>query len=226
MKTIWLVNAGGRKRRRRNPALAIYSIANGKGRKMAKGRKSAHRRRRTSSGASRRIHANPRRRHSRRRHYRRNPAFAGGGGFLPPIKQIAGGIAGAGLVTVGTRFVQRNVPQIPSDGPAGAAVSAILAILAGKLGGRFLGRDVGNAIALGGLIKTGDALASQYVYPMIPGLGAYLDPGMGAYLNDSGLSAYMGSGAQVQAIPSGDVGDDDEGFGDITPSRLDADSRF
>jgi len=175
----------------------------------------ARRRRRSSSRAS--TH--------RRRHARRNPAaFGGMRRLIPGPKRIIAGVAGAVASRAIPGYAARWLPQIPIDGVGGLVVRAAAAIGAGFVAGKFLGAQVGEDMAFGGLITVADEAGRMYIYPQI-GLSAYLDPNLHAYL-DPRLGQYMGPGNMLPT--AGDLAELDE-LTDVTDyeaTRLDPSNRF
>lgn len=170
---------------------------------------------------------------ARRRHIRRNPGMLGLGNIkslIPPVRQIAEGALGAAATRMIPALAANYIsPAIPTHGPAGYAVKAGAALLAGMAGSAVLGPQSGRNIAAGGFIILADQVLRENVYPSLPvPLGAYLGhEGMGAYLGQ-----YLNPGAVLPALPgSHDLGDymdvEDGEFGSMDqPSRLDANERL
>jgi len=171
----------------------------------------------------------PARRHRRRaqgrHHARRNPGgFSGMKRLIPGPKRIVAGVAGAVASRMIPGYASQWLPQIPSDGIGGLVVRAAAAIGGGWLAGKFLGAQVGEDFAFGGLITVADEAGRLYVYPQL-GLSAYLDPQLHAYL-DPRLGQYMGPGNMLPT--SGDLVEleDLSSVTDYEATRLDPSNRF
>ena len=165
------------------------------------------------------------RRPSRRRGARRNPpTFGAVRRLIPGPKRIVAGVAGAVASRMIPGYAARWLPQIPVDGVGGLVVRAAAAIGAGWVAGQFLGNQIGEDMAFGGLVTVADEAGRMYIYPQI-GLAAYLDPSLHAYL-DPRLGQYMGPGNLLPTAT--DVLDLDElnTVTDYEASRLDPANRF
>lgn len=204
------------KRRRKNPAhLRKYQSKawmdkirpnkKRRRRKRAKAAPARRRRRRVSSSNPKRRRVMARRRRTsgrkRRRSYRRNPPR------LNIMKQLTEGAVGAFQVLSG-KAVARIVPQtvgLPTDGAAGLATQAGVAVVLGMLANRMLGREAGKMILVGALTAPVESFIVGANIPLLsPALSAYpsyqvLRPGAGngvaAY---NRLSAYPGASADVE----------------------------
>lgn len=245
--------------KRKNPGLAIVSNPPKKRRKTAMARRMPPRHRSgPKKGQFRKRAGGSRKRRTRRRRNpggqtfsaptksmraaprsnppRRRRRRSGGGGRklfgfkFPPIKTVAAGTAGMALSRIVPGYAARFLPMIPTAGPLGLVVRAFAAVLVGNIGGRFLGRAVGDAMAFGGLIAVADDAAALYVYPMIgvpgasAGMGAYLDEGLGAYV-PTGVGSYLSPGATLP-YSSGLSGLVYQGEEDAGVGRLDAGNRL
>jgi hypothetical protein len=197
-----------RSRRRNAPLLAV----------------NPRRRRRRSSvrRTTRRIlyRAAPRRRSRRRRNPGRSRRILGNlGSFIPPPRRIAAGVAGAAATRVIPAVASRYLPMIPTTGIAGLGVKAAAAVVGGAIVARFYNRQVGEDMALGGLIVVADEAARTFVYPSLP------LPGLSAFL---GMGQYLSPGATVPALPP--FGEDFDQYDDLSgfdvPARLDTNERL
>lgn len=209
---------------------------NSKGRFMKRGASGGPRRRRRRHAAAaapttrrrRRRHArrhhNPRRRRASRhvahrvirRRRRRNPrGLAGltGGrqGVVPQV--IAGGIGAAGAlgldVVLGYASGLSFYPDALKTGMGRNLVRLGGAIGLGMVAGRFLGRKIGGAVALGGLTVVLYSVLKEMVAkaaPTLPGLGDYEDMQIGyldaASVIQDGTGAYLeqGAGAYMDGV--------------------------
>ena len=241
---VWMLNepTGTRKRPRRartNPALALYGNPaegedmarkrDGRGRFLKRHRKAGKRRRRVVRYAGANPPAHRRRRSTRRassrRHARRNPGrFGGMRRLMPGPKRIVAGVAGAVASRMIPGYTSQWLPQIPSDGVGGLVVRAAAAIGAGWLAGKFLGAQIGEDMAFGGLVTVADDAGRMYLYPQL-GLSAYLDPNLHAYLQP-GIGQYMGPGNMLPT--AGDLVEleDLTSVTDYEATRLDPSNRF
>jgi len=142
------------------------------------------------------------------------------GSLIPPPKRIVAGVAGAAATRVIPAIASRYFPMIPSTGIAGLAVKAAAAVVGGAAVARFYNRQIGEDMALGGLIVVADEAARTMLYPSIP------LPGLSAFL---GMGQYLSPGATVPALPAS-FGEDFDAYDDLSgfdvPSRLDADERL
>jgi hypothetical protein len=144
-------------------------------------------------------------------------------GILPPLDQISFGVVGC----AGKRVIERQViDRFLGGALPDVATKAIAAAATGILGRMLLGKKNGNHVAVGAFICLADELAAQYVYPMVPGLDAYLDPGVGAYLDPDAIGQYLNPGATLPMLPGGDG--DMGGYlaGDNDVARLDSNKRL
>lgn len=242
-KELWLLNPPKkrtrkvrRKRTRKNPALALYGNPRKKGRVMAKRKKTTrrrvyHRRRKTHS-----MRANPpRRRRSltarKRRRFHRNPGSSGtklfGGMSIPPVKRIAGGVAGMTAARVIPGYAKKFFPQLATmGGGVDLALGALSGLFAGMMAGKFMGKQFGEDVAFGAILGVTDDALRMYVYPAA-GLSAYLEPQLSAYL-EPGLHQYLSPGATIPAL--GDLNydfnnGDEMGAADL-PARLNPNNRL
>lgn len=199
-----------RRRRRRNaPVLAVNP---------RRRRRRTRRYARATRHAPRRIMYR-RRRRSRRRNPGRSRRLLGGMmGLIPPPRRILAGAAGAAATRIVPAVAARYFPAIPTSGIAGLAVKAAGAVIGGAIVSRFYSRQIGEDMALGGLIVVADEAARTFVYPSLP------LPGLQAYLGQ-----YLSPGATVPQIPSS-FGEDMDSYDDLSgfdvPSRLDVDERL
>jgi len=198
---------------------------------FVKGARRGRRRGRRARARTISYKAAPRRR-TRRRAYRRTrcnpPAMAGRiMGLIPPVKRIAFGAVGAASTRLLPGLAAQYIgPQVPTFGPAGLAIKALAAVLAGFAGKKLLGNQAGEDICFGGLITVLDEGARSYVYPQIPGLpmAAYLDPSVSAYLDPS--VGMIGPGAILDDQFDGlGAGIDDDGI-ESGSTRLESEARF
>jgi hypothetical protein len=168
-----------------------------------------------------------RRRHAGRRR-RRNPGISTRklSGLIPPFKRIAAGVAGATATRLIPNLIAKQFPQLPTSGAGGLAVKAAGAVLGGLILGKILGKQIGDDVALGGLIVVADEAARTWAPQVGIPMEAYLDPGMNAYLSPDDMGAYLAPGATVPSLPEDLSGDYDDLSGAGAPDRLDADSRL
>lgn len=227
-----------RKRSRRNPALALYGNPRKKGRTMAPRKKTTrrrvyHKRRKTHARSNPPVRR--KRRHvaiKRRRRFHRNPGGAGtklfGGLSIPPVKRIAGGVAGLTAARVLPGYAKKYFPTL---GTMGAGVDLLLGAASGMLAGmaasKFMGKQFGEDVTFGAILGVTDDALRMYVYPAA-GLSAYLEPGLTAYLQPAGMSQYLSPGATIPSL--GDLHYDfNEGnhIGAVDlPSRLNPNNRL
>lgn len=188
---------------------------------MAKRRhrsKSKSRRRARRSAAPAFAAATPRkrRRRSRRRSFsiraRRNPII-NTGGMLADLKPAAVGVAGALANDVLVGYASKWLPPSLQVGPVKALTKGAIAVLAGQLAGRFVGKDTARKGTIGALICVGYGAARDQLKVMLPNvpLGALGDQ------FDSMPDPYMG---QLQydgapAIASSDDGLPDNAMGEL-----------
>lgn len=236
-EALFLINPRRRKKKSRKgkmPAgLRRYWASKRAGKKTTKRRR--HKRRSVSVAAAprrrRRTHkrravmANPRRRKhygvSRRRHRRSNPFSVKG---LTHTLMPAG-IGAAGAVALDIVYAYAT-PYLPASLQTGYFATAVK--LAGALGlgfgaRKFLGREKGNAVALGALTVVGYGALKPLIAQFAPsikmaglgdsqgyspdqGIGFYSPAsvipgsGMGAYLPNRGMGAYVQSGVGMNGL--------------------------
>lgn len=182
-------------------------------------RRSVARRRRTARVHTLRRHSvyitNPRRRRSRR-----NPPLGlSMSSIVPTLKQgafIALGAAAVSHAMARLPFVKDQVGVMRHVARLGVAV------IGGTVLARFIGRDLGKAFAMGGVITTIMALGQeQFPAVFTPVSG---DMALGMYYAEPGvagaLGEYYSSGPAVAAQPDGLSWDSD------MPGRLDPASRY
>jgi hypothetical protein len=178
-----------RRRRRRNPR-----------RRRARARRRnpvyRHKRRRVSA---RRRRSNPRRhRHYARR--RRNPF--GGGEISNVIMPALIGAGGALVVSVGYGYLSPYLPSSLTTGFIPSLVQAAVAVGAGFLAGKAIGRQKGNAVAVGALTVIAVNALTPYIssatggsVPGISGFGGLKLGGVGDYVPyRKPIGAYMRPG--------------------------------
>lgn len=167
-----------RRPRRRNSALASYGNP---------GRRVTYRKR-----ASRRVGRNH---HYTRRgvvyRRRRNPKL----GFLG-VDLGGAAWAGGGMLAVklGPGLVQRFGVPLPTTGIGGHLVKIGVAIGAGMLVGKFVNRQAGANVTLGGVAVVMLNLFDEYVAPNVPGLSGLLSPNrviMAEDIETDSLSGYI-----------------------------------
>lgn len=175
---------------------------------------------RTAAAAPRRnaYFANPRRKRSVRR-YRRNPPLFGGNKIMGlGLNEVL--YAGAGFVAppLIEGALSNFIPSTITANPIGKYIVKA-GIVAGTsfLGGKFLGREAGKMLAIGGATFIAASLIVDYAPQIFSGFGAtsYV-PGKvftPSLRGQSMLGAYMGAGN----TPSSMVG---------IPSRLRPEERF
>jgi hypothetical protein len=122
--------------------------------------------------------ANPKRSH-RRRSYRRNPAIISGGGILGlSFKDI--GFAGIGFIAppMIEGLVRGMLPTSLTSNMFGKyAVKGGIVVGLSMLGGKFLGRDAGKFIAIGGTTYLVASILVDFVPSMFGGFSGYMSPG-------------------------------------------------
>lgn len=202
-----------------NPHLGLALLNRAKkGKKMAvrrkrtsrrRGRKNASRRRRTTRRMRRNAYpmaglvVNRKRRRSRmrhnprrRRHYRRNPSLMGFG--LPPLNKVL--FAGVGFIAppIVEGFLTGFLPASLTENKFGKIAVRILSVIGLTFAvRRFVGREEGNMVAIGGGVFVAASIVNEFAPGVIPWpqLGMYT-PARG------GLRAYTPS-TNVTAMPIG-----------------------
>ena len=124
--------------------------------------------------------ANPRRRrYTRRRHYRRNPAIFSGNRILGmSIREIA--FAGVGFIAPPAieGFVSAYIPtSITSTAIGRYAVKGAIVAGVSMVGGKFISRDAGKMMAIGGVTYLVANLLVDYVPQIFAGFQGYPNPG-------------------------------------------------
>lgn len=211
-EALFLVNPKRRRARKRKsrkgrmPAgLRRYWASRRRGHKVAK------RRRRRASRAvivaprrrkRRAIHRNPHRRirrravhrnpHRRRRHHMRNPFSVRG--LTHTLMPAAIGAGGAIALDVVYAYASPYLPASMQTGLVSSLVKLAGAIGLGVGARKFLGREKGNAVALGALTVTGygvlKPLIAQFA-PTVKGLSGYADYVNYPAAGGQGISGYM-----------------------------------
>lgn len=155
------------------------------------------RRARAMTVVKRRRRRNPIGRVHRRRHHRRSNPFSVRG-LQHTLMPAAIGAAGAVALDVAYAYATPYLPASMQTGLISSAVKLAGAIGLGFGARKFLGREKGNAIALGALTVTGYGLIKPLIAqfaPTIKGLSGYADyadyRGVGAYLPRAGMGAYI-----------------------------------
>jgi len=151
----------------------------------------------------------------RRRHRHRNPFTVGG------LKQVlmpaAIGAGGAIGLSIAYSFLSPYLPSQLTSGYFPALVQAAGAIGLGMLAGRFLGRQSGTYVTLGGLTVVLVNAITPIVQSSVPGLpalsglgrvGDYVpyQRGMGAYMQNPGALRRPGMGRLGFVSPAPTVG--------------------
>lgn len=160
---------------------------------------------------------NPPKRH---RSYRRNPALFSGGGILGVnLKDIA--FAGAGFIAPPAieGFLKGMLPASLTGNTFGkyAVKGGIVAGLS-LLGGKFISREAGKFIALGGALYLVSNLVVEFVPQLTSGMQGYMNPGQ--TFKPMGRSPLLGK------YVSGNRGMGTAILTQSVPSRLDPGSRF
>ena len=145
------------------------------------------------------VKAVSRRRSSRR--YRRNPSL---GGILPSKGMIFDAVYVTGGFIATKMAANFVLPMIGIQQPlVRIGLKGVLAGALGWAGNRFLGRNAGQFLLIGGLVETVNDAVQTYVTPYVPALavssypelsyngGDYMGvyPGMSAYPDLSGMVA-------------------------------------
>lgn len=176
-----------RRRTRRAPRVAV-AIANPRRRRRT---------RRTASPSHRRVAVRHYRRNPirRRRSYRRNPSMGGFGGLFASSTLKTIGLTAGGFVAVPfiEGFVAKFIPATMQSKLTSYAVKIGSVIGLSWLANRFLGRDAGMKVAIGGGAYVAIVAVKDLFPTLLPasaGMGAYLrqQPMLGAYQR-----GYMGS---------------------------------
>jgi hypothetical protein len=201
-ETLFLINPKHKRKRKRMPAgLRKYWATHRRGRrKNSRRRRKVYLRRRNPARAHRRHRRrrNPSSYH--RRHRRRRNPF-GGGEIKNVIVPAAIGAAGAIALAVAYGYASPSLPSsITSVSFASPLLQAAGAIGLGFLASKFLGKQQGSYVAMGGLTVVLVNLVTPYIssatggsIPGMSGFGGlklggvgdyipYRRPGMGAYL--------------------------------------------
>lgn len=227
MAEVLLLNpAKRRKARRRNPSPAqlrararFAAMARGRSRRRNPSPRIAARNLAGSGSPKTPYESNPRRRRRRNpiRTYRsavirrrRNPISLGGlsiNSIMGTVREAAVQGAGAVVMDMGYGYVQRYLPASLQAGPgqatAGAAVKALLTVVAGKLLSRATG-GLSQKAALGALtVQARDLVSGMLPAGTVAGLG-YAVPGRvinrSARIGPNRLSAYLPPGSATPLL--------------------------
>lgn len=180
-------------------------------------RRSRHRARAHNPGGHRR-------RRSHRRHRVSNPFSVKG--LTASLMPAAIGAAGAVGLDIAMAYLP--VPASLATGPLNTLTRAAAAIVLGVVAGKGFGKQIGQEVALGGLVVVGYSALKQALAPTLGtsikglsgladfgdytpaysgqavamtggGMGAYTQPRLGAYMSRGGMGAYMNPAALVGA---------------------------
>jgi hypothetical protein len=163
-------------------------------RPRAKSSSSTPRRRVRRSTAKR----NPRPR--RRRYARRNPRAISLKSITNDIL-MPGATMAVGGVAVDALYGVLPLPANLKTGVLGSLAKVVVAIGGGMVVGKFLGKKMGTAFALGGVVTQAYGFVKPQLQAMIPGLP------MGEYLSEmvDPYSAGMGYVAPARFLPGADI---------------------
>lgn len=202
----WAKHRRGGKKRRRVSARARMENPRRRRRRNPRRRARARRRRNpVYRHKRRRVHArrrrsNPRRRYRHHARRRRNP-FGGNEMSNVVVPALIGG-AGALVVSVGYGYLSPYLPSSLTTGFIPTLVQGAVALGAGFLAGKFLGRQKGNAVAVGALTVIAVNAVTPYIssatggsIPGISGFGGLKLGGIGDYVPyRKPIGAYMRGG--------------------------------
>mgnify|MGYP000996610137 CR=1 FL=1 len=166
-------------------------------------RKSAKRSHRRRKAAVVVLKANPSRRrrrssakvHRRRsRRYRHNPSFAG---IIPSKASIFDAVYVTGGFIATKMAANAVLPMIGVNQPiVRVGVKAVLAGALGWAGNRFLGKNAGQFLLIGGLVEAVNDAVQTYVSPYVPALSMSSYPSLESYVD---LSSYPGVAGMVSS---------------------------
>jgi len=156
-----------------------------------KSAKRSHRRRKSAVVA---LKANPSRRRRRssakahrrsRRRYRHNPGLSS---LIPTKASLFDAVYVTGGF-IGTKIAANAIlPMIGVNQPiVRVGVKAVLAGALGWAGNKFLGRNAGQFLLIGGLVEAVNDAVHTYVAPYVPALSVSSYPELSAYVD---MSAY------------------------------------
>jgi hypothetical protein len=132
----------------------------------------------------------------RRGHSRRSNPFSVAGNGPSQLLKIG---LGAGAGAVGTRGLTQLVLRTKNEGIPGYVANAVVAVVLGFAGGKFLGQDVGQAMLAGGLAGTVQRIWDDKVSKIAPAVIA------------AAVGAPAGAAVTVKGL--GDISYSDDGLG-------------
>lgn len=138
-----------------------------------------------------------------RRHYKRNPGMFAGGSILGmSLKEI--GFAGAGFIAPPAieGLIKGMLPTALTSNAFGRyAVKGGIVAGVSLLGGKFLGREAGKYLAIGGVTYLVANIVVDFVPQLFSGFSGYMNPGQSfaprALRGQPGLGRYVGMGTAV-----------------------------
>ena len=119
------------------------------------------------------------------------------GGILPSKSSIFDAVYVTGGFIATKMAANMVLPMIGVNQPiVRVGVKAVLAGALGWAGNRFLGRNAGQFLLIGGLVEAVNDAVQTYVTPYVPALAVNAYPGLESYVD---MSAYPDLSAMVSS---------------------------